>query len=120
MTAEKWLRRSDEIISMKTKLLLNPNMLQKLLHSRNRQKGIASSMLTFLESYNRFTHVVKATARQGCLSELHSSALVPPAHSSLSVQCEHYLKIVKLPLICVKITQCFSFVVFFPERLEPS
>lgn len=82
MTAEKWLRRSDEIISMKTKLLLNPNMLQKLLRSRNRQKGIASSMLTFLESYNHFTHGVKATARQGCLSELHRSALVPPAHTT--------------------------------------
>jgi len=35
---EKQARRADEIISMKSKLLLNPNMLQKLLHASLRSK----------------------------------------------------------------------------------
>lgn len=54
------------------------------------------------------------------MPELHRRALTPPAHSTLSGHCDNYLKIEveKLFWICMKIGQCFSFVVLLPRRTE--
>jgi len=47
------------------------------------------------------------------------SASALPACSTLSVHCKHYLEIMKLLLICVKITWSFAFVLFSPGGLAP-